>query len=80
MAKATVRDRIAQVLGTKEMHIKDIAEAMVAAGTAPAAKNLQSYLSVVISTHPSDFERVSRGVYRVHLDPPKELIEILKDN
>ena len=77
MAKVTVRERIAQVLGTKEMHIKDIAEAMIAAGTAPAAKVLQSYLSVVVSTHPSDFERVGRGIYRMNTTPPKELIEIL---
>lgn len=61
----TVVERMKAAMGDAIMGAADVVAAMTKAGTAPDSKNLQNYLSFMLSQNPDHFENISRGKYQV---------------
>lgn len=62
----TVPDRIAILMENKgEFRVADIIKPLENKGWLPESKNLNNYLSFVLSSNKDRFENISRGLYRV---------------
>lgn len=61
----TVPDRIAILMHGRDFRVADIIDPLKKKGWLPESKNLNNYLSFVLSSNKERFENISRGVYRV---------------
>lgn len=60
-----LKERIRQVMGSKEMEVKEIIVELDKKGWLPESKDNSTYMSYMLSSSKEDFERVSRGKYKV---------------
>lgn len=60
-----LKERLRLVMGSKEMEVKDIITELEKKNWLPDSKDPSTYMSFMLSSSKDDFERVSRGKYKV---------------